>query len=321
MRLLLLVCLCFIIIVLPSAVLAQFSGNVIGDNVAIVLDPQYPNPGDIFTATIEDYAINSSNATYVWLVNGVEETAVRGQRSIKVKAGEVGVPLTLTSRLVFTDKPTIEVTQVITPYYLDVIIEPQTYVPVFYAGRALPVHGSLVNLIALVHGKNGLIDPSTYTYSWQLNNKSVFGGPKKGASQAQITVPFGRTSLITLSIVDQNGVAVARRVFSIPSVPVKIQFYEVSTLYGLSKRAIGSSLTLTGNSSNIRAVPYNLDTRANSFNLFTEWKIDSQTVNSGDDPFEINLARNKQGSARVNFKLRNVASLLQGDEASFIVKF
>lgn len=306
---------------LSPAVFAQFSGSVGTEQVAITLDPQYPNPGDTVIATLEDYSVDTSGATRVWLVNGSEQTNLQNQRTVTFIAPAVGQSLALTAQLQFTDKPSVTASKTITPNYLDVIIEPQTYTPVFYSGRALPVHGGLVNLTALVSDASGLVNQSEYSYNWQLNGSSVYGGARKGGYRAQITVPYGRNSIVSVSVQDQTGATIARRLVNVPSVPVSLKFYELSTLYGLSDQAITDSIALIGNSTSIRAVPYYLDTRASLYSLFTKWEIDGTPITTGDDPFEISLRKQGVGNGRIDFEVRNTKELMQGDAASFTVTY
>lgn len=321
MRFLLLICV-FIFGIPTAYTAAQFSGDILGDAVSITLEPQYPSPGETVTATLDDYSINSSGATIDWYFDGIEIPNAKGRRTITFTADSNGRSSTIEVKLLFTNRPTQSATRTIKPIYLDLIVEPQTFTPVFYKGRALPVHGSLVNLTALIYNAAGVISTAGYSYSWQLNDTSVYGGAQKDNNRAQITIPYGLDSLVTVSVQDATGAIIARRLVAIPSVPVEVEFYEVSTLYGLSHKAIGETLNLVGNSSTIRAVPYYLDDRARNSQLFSEWSIDgrkNQTISS--DPFEINLERTGQGSARIGFKVRNLTELIQGDEASFQVQF
>lgn len=297
---------------------AQFSGSITGSAVSIAINPQFPNPGETITASLDDYSIDTTGATITWLLDGNELSAIRNNRTVTLTAPAAGKTMVLTAGLTFSNKPSIKASVTITPLYVDVIVEPLTYTPVFYAGRALPVHDSLVNLTALVHGSDGQMAVSGLTYNWLLNGNSVYGGPRNGNNRAQITVPYGRNSVITLSVTDTTGKLVARRLISIPSVSVDLEFYEVSTLYGLSQKAIGPTLPLIGQSSTVRAVPYYLDNRAVNNSLYTQWYVNNQKTDSGsDDPFEINLRPAGSGSTIINFKVRNPLSLLQGDEQGF----
>ncbi len=314
-----------LLLALPlSNSLAQVGGSIsdiMGENVTIVLDPQYPNPGDQVTATIDDYALNGSGATITWFFDGLSAPSVSNSRTITFTAPPVETPLTIVARLTFRDGKKLEAKRILTPLYLDLIIEPQTYTPLFYNGRALPTKGSVVNINALLQNKRGPVNSADYSYSWTLNNKSVYGGARPGGNWAQITVPHGQNSVITIAVQDKNNNTVARKLVAIPTSELDVQFYEINSLLGLGQKAITSEFFMTGNSASIKAIPYYLDTRAINDNLFTKWSINNRTVTTiNSDPFEINLERGLTGSAVVSFKMRNLSELLQSDESSFQIK-
>ncbi len=304
----------------PAA--AQFSGDMIGQNLSVTLDPQFPAPGETVTAMLDDYALGIIGSEIRWSIDGVEVSEAANQREITFTAGTVGESQTVAVSLALPGGGSLSAQSTIVPLYADVIVEPQTYTPVSYRGRALPTVGSLVYLTALIQDQNGLIDASQHTYSWYLNNKALGGGPIKGGYKTQFTVPFGQSNLITLVVSDQSGQTIVRRLVNIPSVELDVQFYEVSTLYGLSNQAIADTLPLFGNSAAIRAVPYYLDRLAVNGDLFTEWKINGQTQDlSHQDPFEVTLLRQGVGSSRIDFKIRNLSALIQSAESSFTVQY
>jgi hypothetical protein len=305
-----------------ASVSAQVETSFVGNTLNITLSPQYPSPEEVVTATLDDYTLDTSGATIIWTIDGVDDTTLTNQRSIRLRAPAIGEQATIGVRLVFASKPSIAAKTTITPVYVDIIVEPQTYTPLFYAGRALPVNGGVINITALLHTKTGMADPQQYTYNWQHEGKSVYGGPRAGNNRARISVPFNQNSLVALTITDARGVIISRKLVSIPVAEVDVRFYEVNTLYGLSQKAIGDSLTFVGNNSTIRAVPYYIDNRIVNGSLFAEWKIDGRTPEStGSDPFEINLMRQGSGNVSVGFKVRNLNELLQGDSESFRVQF
>jgi hypothetical protein len=312
-----------LLIILPTNVLhAQFNGNVSAGSLLITIEPEYPQPNEPITATIDDYSLNATGATIVWLIDGVEAVNVVNQRSIKLTAPALGKSMKIGARLVTPGKFPVDASKIITPLYFDLVVEPLTYTPVFYQGRALPVFGSQVNVTALLHDITGVVSPSNYTYTWQFNGTSIYGGPKNGTNRAQITVPYGNDSIVAVTIQDKSGVTVMRKLVSIPSKKVSLRFYEQNILYGLSKKSIGSTLHFVGNNTTIRAVPYNIDMRVGNQNFLTQWSIDGLKTNTGNtDPFEINLERQTSGQALVSFQVRNLVTLLQGDEQSFRVSF
>ncbi len=314
-----------IAILFPNVlVFAQVGGSIsaiTGESISITLDPQYPNPGEQVTATIDDYALGGSGAAITWYFDGLSAPAVANNRAITFTAPAVETPLRIVARLRFTDGRTIEAVRSISPLYLDLIIEPQTYTPIFYQGRALPTKGSLVNINALLQNKKGPVDSTRYSYTWNLNNKSVYGGARLGGNWAQIEVPHGKSNIVTISIQNERGITVARKLVAIPTVNLETQFYQINTLSGLSQRAIVGDITITGNSTSIKAVPYYLDSRSINGDLFTQWSINNlPTLTNSPDPFEINLEAGVTGRAQIGFKIHNLSELLQSDEGSFQVK-
>ena len=301
---------------------AQIASSVTGAGMSIVLDPQFPNPGEPVTATIDDYSINSTGATISWYFEGHELPAMKNKRSVTIPSDKNGAMSKITAQLTFSNKPTVAAEATIRPIYLDVIVEPQTYTPIFYKGRALPVYGSIVNLTAIMQLGTGMIDPQNNTYSWELNGKVLYGGPQRGNNRAQMTVPYGLTSTLIVSVQDSNGTLIGRRLTAIPSVPVELQFYETSALYGLNTRAIGKTIRVI-NTSTIRAVPYYLATEALALNTIqSDWNINGRTQSTANDnPFEISLQSQREGTAQISFKFRNLTQLIQGDEKSFTATF
>jgi len=298
-------------------------GNLAGvaGGPAITLSPQFPAPGERVNVTLEDYSGLVGAATIAWSLDGVNLPEVSNLRSMSFVVGEALQTDTITATLTNNNGRSQVVSVTIEPRYLDIIIEPQTFTPVLYRGRALPIYGSLVRVSGVLSGKNGLVNPSSYTYNWKLNNRSIDGGARLGGFQTLYTVPHGRTHIVTLEVIDQAGLTVARRSVTVETSVVDVLLYEQSTLYGLSPRVAPSSFNMVGNSLTLRAIPYNLDLRALTGRLVTEWSIAGAKTNSGSDRFEITLDRRGAGTANLEFEVRNLSELLQGDKASMAIRF
>jgi hypothetical protein len=295
--------------------------TVTGEQISISLDPQFPAPGDTYIARLDDYSISSFGATIVWTLNGEELTQFHNSRTATLVAGDVGETTQLQVSLYGQNNRTYTAKQDITPRYLDVIIEPLTYAPAGYAGRPMPIYGSTVLLTALLHEKSGLVDHTKYTYSWQVGNTYIDGGPIRGKYKTFITIPHGLNIFVTLEIKDIDGLSIARRLFTIPSVEIDTQFYEVNPLFGMSEKAITNNYRLLSNSSTIYAIPYNLDLYARTDAQNIEWRIDGKRVDPGPNPYQITVSSFGGSSAQLQFKIRNTLELLQGDDKSVNVSF
>lgn len=303
------------------AVDAQFSGNIMGEQLSITLEPAYPAPGEQIKASVDDFSINSQGSAITWTLNGEVLTEMSNRRSFSFTADPDGETMTIGLTLTSQAGQTMRASRTITPAYLDIIVEPITYSPPFYRGRTLPIFGSRVLLTALVHNQSGPVDPSEYTYRWRFANEVVNEGPTLGGYKTLVTVPHGRNITTAVEVTDSNNRTIARRIIQIPSANIDVEFYEISPLYGLSTRALQNNHPIVSNNTTIYAIPYNLDMYSTQ-NLNTEWELNNRPADtSSNDPFEFSILRDGVGSSEITFKIRNTIQLLQGDEHSVRVTF
>jgi hypothetical protein len=192
--------------------------------------------------------------------------------------------------------------------YLDIIVEPQTHVPVFYQGRPLPSVGSIVNLKALVFGTN--IPSSNLIYTWKINDMT-FGGSGIGQNAISFSTPFGTQMQISVSLVDTTNFVIAESDLTIPIVKPALRFYEINTLYGVNQKPL-KEFNLISNSATILAEPYYIDSRVYNNPDVSYWDVDGTETQSSGNPYEMTFERTSYGgSARLGFLVRSTVSLLQ----------
>ncbi len=302
---------------------AQFSLDGMAGMVTestITISPEFPSPGEVVTASIDDYASGILGGEIKWFVNGVYATGTENSRTIEVLTNELGTPTIIKADIVYGGT-TKSITKTVRSQYVDLIIEPQTYTPQLYTGRALPVIGSIVRATAILHEGFTPVDTSNLIYVWKVNGTAIDGGGTLGKFQTNYTVPMGRNHTLTIEIYNRNNELLTRRNINVPVKEVDVRLYEVSPLYGLSY-TMRNPHNFVGNSITLRAVPYNLDVRAINSNLFTEWRINDRPRQQGStDPFTITLERTGSGVTPITFKVRNRESLLQGDETGVMLQF
>lgn len=313
-----------VILVAPTIAAAQFLPDYASGASALTVafNPAYPAPGEVVTATLDDAAIGSAFSTITWIIDGKETPSVTNNRSFTFTAGTLGVPTVVTARLTIPGGTSLEATRSITPSYTDIIVEPQTYTPQTYAGRALPTVGSRVYATALSQGIAGPLTPESHSYFWKLNGTPIGGGAKLGAHQVVYTVPYGRNHTLSVEIFDSRGRLVARRGVNVQTTEVDLKFYEVSSLYGLGNTVVQNPMQFIGNTLTLRVAPYNLDLQSNTQNTFSEWRVNNTLVRSEtSDPYELTLERTGQGQSEVGFKIRHREALQQGGEIRTLLNF
>lgn len=305
---------------LPAA--AQLTSNQFTTpEYGLEIQPEFPRPGETITATLTDHRGSSFGATVTWLVDGKVISTAENQRKTTLTAGKIGVPQTIEVILSKSGNTSESLKKIITPLYVDIVIEPQTRTPDFYIGRSLPSIGSIVNATALINGSK--VPASDLVYTWRIGQQVIEGGPIRGRNQVSYTTPMGDRETLTVQIATTNGTIIARRSVSIPSVSPTIQFYELSPLFGLNSKTIIDSIPLIGNSTVIKAEPYYLDSRVYNQPAISQWKIGGITTsNQSSNPYEITLQRSwSGGSTELEFQVRDTTQVLQGAKGSTRINF
>jgi len=300
-----------VLLAVPHLGLAQSLDSLgISSGAELLASPDYPEPGVKTTITLNDYRSVSSGATVRWFYNGAAIPDATNAREVSVTAPEVGKTATIKAVLEYGGIAEI-LTKDITPIYLDVVLEPQTHVPSFYLGRALPSIGSTVRAIALMN--NGTPLGTDYIYTWHINNTVINSGPVHGGNVVNFKIPQGNTAILSLEVASPSGDTIAKRVLVLPSVTPELHFYEVNTLLGLLPRAIDRNFNLIGNSSIIRTEPYYLDSATFNNPSILTWKINNRPATPDSNPYEITLEKTGDpGNAAISFEVRSLVQLLQG---------
>lgn len=297
----------------PYLAFAQFSGlsSNLNEGPSLVKTPLYPSPGEQVTLNYDDYRSSVAGARLIWFYNNTVIADAENQRTVSVTAPAVGESVTIKVALDIDGGVEIHTTT-IAPLYLDIIIEPQTHVPGFYLGRALPSVGSQVKATALLN--NGRALGNGYIYTWRINDSVFNGGPLRDTNKIEFTMPLGSASTISLQVTTYDGVVLAKRSLILPSAKPELYFYEINSLYGLETKELRGNFNLISNSATIRTEPYYLSSQVFNNPSILKWTINSAQVSSDiQNPYEVTLSRTGEiGSADLGFHVRSTTQLLQG---------
>lgn len=292
------------------------TGSFFNSKPTITLYPANPQPGEEVTANLTFYEKEFYGSSLTWFLDGEKIPNSKNQLEVKIVAGENGTTQNIDVVMSPVEGEKTVISEQINPLWLDIILEPQTHVPEFYQGRALPSVGSLVVAKAIVSDSS--LDKSKLMYEWKINSTVLGTGATRGQSGVIYETPIGSRSTLSLKISDLDGNVIASRAISVPSVKPKVQFYKVNTLLGINNQTIDETLYLVGNSVVVRAEPYNLDSRTYNNPDIHEWKIDNkESEGAGQNPYEVVLEKTtSEGRASLQFHVRNTKEVLQGAKAS-----
>lgn len=311
----------FTISIWPQVSLAQLGEDMIGKNLYLETINPYPKPHTVVEVKLNDYSYGRTVIGITWSVNGeVMQEAANG-RTVFVEVGEAGTTANIVAVVANDNGSTDTVNLQLRPFYVDLIIEPQTRVPSFYKGRSIPSNGSQVTAAVILNGLTA--GSENFTYAWEVNDRALDGGGVRGKNKASFSVPNGREFSLSVNIIDLGGVQVARRIINVMSVEPEVHFYESTALYGIGQRSL-DKLIITGETATVRVEPYYLD--INTFNRPEHllWKINGvSTQNPAINPYEITLSRfsdSGRGSL-LDFEVRSLSNLLQGAKNTLQVSF
>lgn len=314
-----------LVIFLPSAVaMAQFDVNQFGETpqIAITLDPTHPSPGELVTASLNDYAGGVYGSEITWRYDGEVVAGAANQRQIQFIAGEAGSDTFVEATLSVPQGAAQTLRTLVSPVYMDIIIEPQTRVPDWYIGRSLPSLGSQINATVLLNDGT-FVDPQNVVYTWKINNKVIEGGPIRGGNRVAFPTPRGAGVVVSVTATTPSGNTIASRAISVNIVLPELAFYEKHTLYGMQFTPLTSNTSLIGSILTLQAEPFFLDTRVYNDPDVAEWEIDGvRTPNGTTNPYEITLRRSgTDGRTLVNFHVRSLQEVLQGSKESIAISF
>ncbi len=137
--------------------------------------PPTPSPGTQVTITATGFSFDRETLRFDWTINGkvLPELSGVGKYSVTVNAGAVGEDINVRAR-VSDGGSTVGTLAINVPIAdLSLVQFAETYVPKWYKGRALPIPGSTVTIVAMPEIEIGgrLAKPENLFYSWSVDNR------------------------------------------------------------------------------------------------------------------------------------------------------
>lgn len=286
--------------------------------LAITLSPTTPEAGEQVKAYLQTHTLSGVPQSIVWTVNGETMASANNQNTLLFTAGSAGTETTIRATVTMRDGVTHTASTSFTINQLDVIIDSDTTVPGFFAGRPEPSIGSRVKLTALLSGAT----PQNYTYAWKLNDTVINGGPVRGGYTQIITMPLGRRATVSVEVSNANNVLVASKRIQIEASEPEIIFYEDNPLRGLLPKALVDRSVITSQEITLRGEPYFLSKDIPSGDIYREWSINNRTVTTrNQNQNTITLEKSQSNRFQIGFHIRNLKQVLQGASDSVQLSF
>lgn len=164
------------------------------DGIASVsMKPENPGPYTDVTLTLESYYFDVTIATITWKVNGETRLEGVGEREFTMKTGSIGSHDTVEVYARVQDGTSATQQITVTPSSIILLYEtPNSYIPLFYRGRSLPIIGSTVRVTAIpqISDDGTLVPPQDLSYFWYVNDTAVRSASGHGKQVAELPVDF-----------------------------------------------------------------------------------------------------------------------------------
>ncbi len=253
----------FAVLLVPtSAIHAQIPLG--GQQINILISPEYPRPYDSVVAKLESSYYNLAGASVKFYVNGSLIDTQDGKQ-VQFTVGGAGTRTTLVAE-VAVEGSVQNVEVKILPAEVSLIQEPlSTGFPLYKGGSLLGPEGT-VRLVAIPNLRRlggELIPQDELVYEWRLGSKILSDYSGIGRSTLTATAPVQyRNADIVLTVRDPLLSVAAQTRLPITSTQPFIQVYKKDPLMGLmTNRAISDNYTLTETEETFTAVPFFFNNR------------------------------------------------------------
>ena len=288
--------------------------------------PTYPRPNEGVWINLTLYTDDLTTADITWYQDGKSVLSGKGEVKYSFRAGPIGqktdieVKIKLLSGISFTKTITLN------PASVDVVWEADSYVPPFYAGKALHPRQGVLKLVAMPEFvKNGQrIPPQNLVYKWS-NNDTVYQD-QSGYGKNIVVVNgslLGKPESIDVLVTDPVNNMVAQGFLDIAPVDPQVVFYQNDPYYGdIFDSAIANPFNLKADQVQVLAAPYYFTNEASGYLQYV-WELNGQTMPdlSGSRTAIFKKPEQQSGQSVVSLQVTNTNRILQEADGSLTMQF
>lgn len=288
--------------------------------LSLRITPESPSPGQTFRVVAHTPTFTTYTTDYVWTINGVEDSARSGlgKNTIELVAPRsVGSTIRIGVEATSADGRKNAITRLVTVSELTLAWNAETYVPLWYAGKALPSRGSVVRIVAFpemtIEGRR--VAPESLIYRWNVDEReNVKVGRGERVFRVRVTESPYISHQVSVIVEDLGGnVRKARSVFISPTEP-RAAIYTISPLGGVeARRALESFAVKERGALDFAVEPFFFPVHSKN-ELAYEWNIPSAAVEGegAGQPHILTLTTERQpaGAYLLSVTIRSVFDFL-----------
>lgn len=304
------------IISVPSLSFAESQIEAQEGDINVEVNPNNPQPYQDVTITLSSFATDLNRAIINWQTGSGTVSSGIGKTSYTFKTdgpntyNVFNINITPVGSL-----NTITKTVIITPSEVNLMWESVGgYVPPFYKGKALPVGGSMIRVVAFPNTDTIKSGSGSLTYDWKKADSAVpeASGYNKN-SYVFKNSPFDIVDKITVITSSVNGGYQAENTIEIPIYEPKIVLYKKSPTEGvLYNEALTKEKAMPEDEITLVAEPYFLPIKGHEKNFTYNWQINGKSINTPEKKTELTVRPNSRGGyADINVTIESVSEIFQ----------
>lgn len=313
-----------LIVVLGSVSFAQ------ENDLFLVVSPTSPAPDQNYSVEARSFQFDTSRAYFEWFKDSKKIDEGTGIVK-KIFGGEKLGSQSRISVSVSTDGNFYKSSATIGVNDIDFIINPRTYIPPFYRGRALPTPGSIVETYAIPHiySQGSRISAQNLIFEWKLDGKNITEQSGRGKNKLVFSLPKTRLgeNEILIKISSLNGVISQEKTERVIMQRPEIVLYSTSSLLGKSAVAVSPPAsgfeTKSGEEFSIVAEPFFFDLNSLLRATFL-WLADGAKISTKQEknPFLLELSSQPgtESENDISFKIGDEKNVFQKGEGKITVK-
>lgn len=252
--------------------------------VSVEQSPLEPRPGDPVTFTANSFQFDISQSDITWVVNGKPAASGKGLATFTMVAGQAGTVSEVEARVnAATGESAVRSISVV-PAQIRFYWWANTYVPLWYRGKAMPSSGSRIFIEAIPSFPEAIRNALTYT--WFINDAMVREASGPGKSVIAYTIPSTSAlrSSIRVRVTNAAETVNASAEFPVPLGQPEALVYEAKPLAGIDyANAIQSITREAGRPVEIIVEPFFVPRQALA-SLHYSWNLNGKEIDAANDP-------------------------------------
>ena len=284
--------------------------------VSVEMIPVTPEPYQDLTITLKSYAVNLNKANISWQSkDGVVLSGIGKTSYTMIAPGpndSVYFDISITPSEDFNP---IKKRIYVTPSDVDIFWESvDGYTPPFYKGKALPISGSTIKVVAIPNTNLVKKGSGSFEYTWSRDDNVVESA--SGYNKNSFIFKNGildRANNLSVVVSSVTGSFYSKEFLSIPLFNPKIIFYKKTQGEGIFyNKGLDKEIALSENEISITSEPYYLSTENSGNNFSYSWRINNDIVETPSKKKEITIRpTSKNGYISLDLIIENINGLLQ----------